>query len=155
MCEQIILLRHTVFECYPICLSTLFLGHPVHHHHRPSSRGWPLVFSNQMCSAHDSLNQLPLFSISILLISLPFSCLNSSNATVLSGGVLALACVALSGGPFEPAAEGMSCRVAESLVSKPSCLVGEGWEGWELGTGLGLPLGLIWEDKKQSRPIDY
>ena len=23
------LLRHTVFECYPICLSTLFWGHPV------------------------------------------------------------------------------------------------------------------------------
>ena len=30
MCVQIILLRHTVFECYPICLNTpLFLGHPV------------------------------------------------------------------------------------------------------------------------------
>ena len=31
---------------------------------------------------------LPLFSIRILLISLPFSCLNSSNAFVLLGGVL-------------------------------------------------------------------
>ena len=29
MCEQIILLCYTVFEWYPICLSTLFLGHPV------------------------------------------------------------------------------------------------------------------------------
>ena len=29
MCEKIIVLRHTVFECYPICLSTPFLGHPV------------------------------------------------------------------------------------------------------------------------------
>ena len=28
MCEQIMLLRHTVFECYPICLSTLFVGTP-------------------------------------------------------------------------------------------------------------------------------
>ena len=28
MCEQIILLRHIVFERYPICLSTLFVGTP-------------------------------------------------------------------------------------------------------------------------------
>ena len=31
---------------------------------------------------------LPLFSIRILLISLPLSCLNSSKAAVLLGGVL-------------------------------------------------------------------
>ena len=36
----------------------------------------------------NTLNLLPLFSIRILLISLPFSCLNSSNAFVLFGGVL-------------------------------------------------------------------
>ena len=33
---------------------------------------------------------IPLFSLSILLISLPLSCLNSSNASPLGGGVLNL-----------------------------------------------------------------